>query len=89
MFTRFRLSSHHLKIETGRWARIDAADPLCECGNGVQDESHVLFNCPKTGSVRERFGVRDGSFRDIGDLMNSMDANELVPFVYKCVKLFD
>ena len=43
----------------------------------------------KKGSVRERFGVRDGSFRDIGDLMNSMDVNELIPFVYNCVKLFD
>ena len=38
-FTRFRLSLHHLKIETGRWARIQKEDRLCECGE-VQDE-HV------------------------------------------------
>ena len=36
-FTRFRLGSHNLKIETGRWARIDRAERLCECGE-VQDE---------------------------------------------------
>ena len=68
---------------------MNAADRLCECGNGVQDESHVLLNCPKTGSVHKRFGVHNGIFRDIGDLMNAMDVHELIPFVYNCVKLFD
>ena len=42
-FTRFRLSSHHLKIETGRWARIEAENRVCDCGGGIQDEHHVLF----------------------------------------------
>ena len=68
-FTRFRLSSHHLKIETGRWARIDADGRLCNCGHGVQDESHVLFVCPKTANIRERFGVNDEVFSDVGELM--------------------
>ena len=44
-FTRFRLGSHHLKIETGRWARIEREDRVCDCGGGVQDEQHVLFTC--------------------------------------------
>ena len=89
VFTRFRLSSHHLKVETGRWARIEAANRVCDCGNGIQDESHVLFVCPKTESVREKFGVRDGVFRNIGELMNSMDIHVLIPFVYNCMKIFD
>ena len=42
-FTRFRLSSHHLKIETGRWARIEAENRVCDCGGGIQDEHHVLL----------------------------------------------
>ena len=83
------MSSHHLKVETGRWARIEAANRVCDCGNGIQDESHVLFVCPKTESVREKFGVRDGVFRNIGELMNSMDIHVLIPFVYNCMKIFD
>ena len=31
VFTRFRLSSHHLKIETGRWARIEVEKRVCDC----------------------------------------------------------
>ena len=88
-FTRFRLSSHHLKIETGRWARIDADDRLCNCGHGVQDESHVLFVCPKTANIRERFGVNDEVFGDIGQLMCSMEVHKLVTFIFECMKLFD
>ena len=89
VFTRFRLSSHHLKVETGRWARIEAANRICECGNGVQDESHALFVCPKTESVREKYGVGDGVFCDIGNLMNTMDVQKLVPFIHDCMKIFD
>ena len=33
-FTKLRLSSHSLKIETGRWSRITQEDRLCECGGG-------------------------------------------------------
>ena len=68
-FTKFRLSSHHLKIETGRWARIDAENGVCDCGNGVQNEQHVLFSCPKTESKRREFGV-DGNASNLGELMD-------------------
>ena len=44
-FTRFRLSSHRLKIETGRWARIPQERRFCPCGV-VQTEKHVLCECP-------------------------------------------
>ena len=89
VFTKFRLSSHHLKIETGRWARIAAVDRICDCGQGVQDESHVLFACPKTATVRHRFGVNDGVFSDIGELMCLMEVHKLVTFVFECMRIFD
>ena len=44
-FTRFRLSSHMLKIETGRWCRTPREERLCECNTSIQDELHV-FLCP-------------------------------------------
>ena len=40
-FTRIRLSSHYLKIETGRWSRIPREERLCSCCE-VQSEIHVL-----------------------------------------------
>ena len=42
-FTRLRLSSHRLRIETGRWVRIPREQRLCGCGC-VQDEAHVIQN---------------------------------------------
>ena len=45
-FTRFRLSSHRLRIEVGRWSRTPRDQRLCFCGTGVQDEFH-LFQCPR------------------------------------------
>ena len=42
-FTRLRLMSHSLRIETGRWSRTPAQDRVCVCdGNHVQTERHVL-----------------------------------------------
>ena len=86
-FTRFRLSSHHLKIETGRWARINVEDRVCECGNGIQDEQHVLFKCAKTESERRKFGVDEGA-SNVGEMMELMDVHELVSFVHSCMKHF-
>jgi hypothetical protein len=52
-FTRMRLSSHKLKIETGRWARIDKESRVCTCdGVSVQNEEHVTLFCPRTKHAR-------------------------------------
>lgn len=53
-FTRMRLQSHRLKIETGRWSRQPVENRLCECG-AVQTEEHVLTTCPKIENIRNRF----------------------------------
>jgi hypothetical protein len=87
-FTRFRLSSHNLKVETGRWARIDHEDRLCECGDAVQDEHHVLLDCPKTDEARRRFHVDSELYDDVGMLMDNLDVNVLVSFVNCCMKIF-
>ena len=53
-FSRIRLSSHNLKIETGRWRQQPREDRLCDCGS-IQTESHVIFDCPLTISIRNSF----------------------------------
>ena len=55
-FTRLRVMSHWLKVETGRWSRIPAAQRVCECdGVSVQDEEHVLVACPRTHHLRQQY----------------------------------
>ena len=55
-FSRFRTSSHRLKIETGRWSRIKKEDRICNCGlEEVQDEIHVIETCRSLVDLRESF----------------------------------
>ena len=88
-FTRFRLSSHRLKVETGRWSRMLREDRVCGCGSGaVQDENHVLFDCLKTEGVRERHGISRERYTDVGQLMETFEYMKLINFVDDCMKLF-
>ena len=51
--TRLRLGSHRLQVETGRWSRIPRDQRTCSCPEGaVQDEHHVLIDCPLTLPLR-------------------------------------
>ena len=52
--TRLRLGSHYLKIETGRWSRLERHLRLCPCGQ-VQDETHVLLSCPHSDNIRTQY----------------------------------
>ena len=61
---RFRLGAHDLRVATGRWgqcptARASRGARLCErCDLGlVEDEFHVVFECPFYAPVRERFAI--------------------------------
>lgn len=87
VFTRFRVSSHNFKIETGRWSRTVREQRLCECGI-IQDETHVIFDCEKTQAIRERFMVNREIYRDIGELMNRYDYVNLVNFIDECMNKF-
>ncbi len=43
-FSRLRLVSHNLRIETGRWARLPREQRLCQCAS-VQTEGHIIVDC--------------------------------------------
>ena len=45
--TKFRLGSHNLAIETGRWCRRKREDRLCNTCNLLGDENHAVFSCSK------------------------------------------
>ena len=42
---RFRVGSHCLPIEKGRWSRQKREDRICVTCNVLGDEAHVLYNC--------------------------------------------
>jgi hypothetical protein len=64
--TRLRVSAHNLRIETGRWARIPQNERLCVCNIGlVQDEKHIIVECPMVEDVRIKYGFVNPNFEDI------------------------
>ena len=57
-YTRIRTSSHRLRVETGRWARIPVESRLCGCGE-IQTEEHVLLRCNLTQDIRSAYPAVD------------------------------
>jgi hypothetical protein len=55
--TRFRLSSHNLAIETGRYNMVDRAERIClNCNmNVIENEFHFLLICPKYSDLRKKY----------------------------------
>ena len=42
---RFRVGSHYLPIETGRWSRKQRHERLCTSCGTIGDEEHVIYHC--------------------------------------------
>ena len=58
VITRWRLSNHDLRIETGRYVRpiIPRNMRFCSvCVESVEDEEHALFYCPLYDDVRRNY----------------------------------
>ena len=43
--TRFRLGSHYLPIETGRWCGTDRQQRKCNTCHVMGDEHHAIYTC--------------------------------------------
>ena len=74
--TKFRLSSHALFVERGRWNKpklIPRNERLCEVCGVIEDEYHCLIDCPRY--VNERRG------RLTKALINRPCMNELAIFL--------
>ena len=82
-FTRIRLGSHRLKVETGRWSRIPRERRLCPCGQ-VQDERHALLDCPLTSNLRREFC--NLNFHSLSTLMTHTDNDYLCKYLFRLNK---
>ena len=66
-FTRIRLSSHHLRIETGRWSRIPQKNRLCNCRTDIQTEDHVLLRCTISSNLRQQMNINVNTLNELFD----------------------
>ena len=54
LITKFRISSHQLEIERGRYRKIPASQRICKlCNLEVEDKLHFLLECPKSNKIRK------------------------------------
>ena len=87
--TKWRLSSHNLKIETGRYTTPTTphAERVCsECVNSVEDEHHVVFQCPLYRNVQIEHRDLLLKLKSIPEILNPMsiaDANEIGDMLLK------
>ena len=86
-FTRFRLSSHRLRIETGRWVRTPPEQRLCDCGS-VQNEEHVLLFCEKSKRIRERFNIQHANLNSFFCDSDIQEYNKALA-IYQVLKTFE
>ena len=83
-FTRFRTSSHRLRIETGRWCRTPREKRLCQCGEGVQTEEHIIMHCPRTEVIKQKYGQIITSFQTF---TNEEKTRSQLLMLYEILKL--
>ena len=79
--TRLRLSSHKLMIERGRWLNILPKDRLCTLCNKLEDEFHVICECPRYDTCRKLYikpyYVRKPSMDKLIQLLNTDNTIEM------------
>ena len=87
-FTRLRLMSHNLRIETGRWSRIPRDHRVCLCNNtSVQNEHHVLLDCPLTIHCREKYISLN--YENVSDLLKeNVETYELCNFIFDVLNIY-
>ena len=85
--TRYRLSSHNLKVETGRWSRTNRENRTCSCEQGgIQDEEHVTSVCGLTTGLRERYRTDN---LQLCELFTELEDERLCSFFYELSKIFE
>ena len=83
IITKWRLSSHNIKIETGRYTQpfTPREGRVCsQCPLSVEDEHHVVFQCPLYRNVRMKHQDLLLRLKSIPELLsptNIVDANEV------------
>ena len=88
-FTRLRIMSHDLRIETGRWSRTPRDLRVCNCDlQTVQSEAHVLIDCPRSRAKRQKF--RNLNYANIDTLFEEeTHLIDLCQYIFEVLKIYD
>ena len=84
-----RTGSHWLRVETGRWQRLEREQRVCpHCdAAAVEDEAHMVFDCPKYAGVRQQcHDLFCSGDRNIGSFL-SQPPVRVAQFVHQCFQL--
>ena len=94
--TRFRLCSHSLEIETGRYNGIERNDRKCKlCNqNTVESEYHFMLCCPTYTEIRRKYKITANwpniaLFRNILASQNTISIMNVARFISEGMKLRD
>ena len=85
--TRWRLSSHKLKIETGRYTRpvTEKQNRLCDVCMVMGDENHAIYVCSAHRLIREKYknilNLEDTNIRRLLNPTSIEEANNLAKFL--------
>ena len=94
---RFRIRGHGLKCETGLYGRSPDRSArvcnLCDNGDYIQDEKHVIFPCIGTEHLRHQFihlfdNISEGDIKGFVFQHNSEFTNLLVQLSIFLIGLF-
>ena len=59
VFAKFRMGVAPLRIETGRYERLEEEQRVCfNCDDKIESEEHVLLDCPLYQQIRESWFVK-------------------------------
>ena len=84
-YSKLRLSSHDLRIETGRWCRIPRERRLCKCLCDIQTEERVLLFCMKTELTRQKYDI---GVTEISELF-LLEDGKVVNFIFEVMRLME
>ena len=64
---RYRLSSHHLVVEEGRWKEIERKNRVCNiCNSGsIENEYHVFIACRAYHHIRVEHQILVNDLHDL------------------------
>ena len=94
--TRFRLSSHNLEIERGRYQNIPREERFCKfcTSNVIENEYHFLLVCPLYRSLRRKYlkhyYCRWPTVNKFDNIMSTSNKNEILnlsKYIYFANKL--
>ena len=84
-----RTGSHWLKLETGRWQKLERAQRICpHCdAAAVEDERHMVFDCALYAGLRQQFAdLFTAGDRNLGSFL-SQDPVRVAQFAHQCFQL--